>query len=463
MSAPNPAPYYRPYRYRSITGPLILIAIGVLFLLANMGVLSREVVFWWWARWWPVVLIALGVIKLLEYMWARQNGRPSPRLGGGAVLLLVLVIIFGVTTNRLSGVNWQGLRGEIVTEDPEFGDFLDGLWGASYEFTDNFAAPASKVMQVKVLGYRGDVTVKPSPDDQAHASLRKKIRSDSQENANRADQRTQPKFSQEGGVLVLDLSGGDYQRGSFDLDLELPKQAALSLSTHLGDVSVDQRDANVQISTDRGDISLTGIKGDATVQARGHSSFTARNIAGNVSLDGTIGDTNISDVSGTVSMSGTFLGDMQLARIDKQVRFTSSRTSLQFARLNGDFTMEIDDLRASNLVGPFSIETRSKGIHLEDVSGDVRIRNRNATVELSPKTPLGAIDVSNIHGEIDVTVPPSANFQLDAESIGGEVQSDFNVNLDNSGNNATATGAVGKGGPEVRLRADHGTIQIRKE
>ncbi|MGH9569268.1 MAG: DUF4097 family beta strand repeat-containing protein, partial [Candidatus Angelobacter sp.] len=100
---------------------------------------------------------------------------------------------------------------------------------------------------------------------------------------------------------------------------------------------------------------------------------------------------------------------------------------------------------------------------LEDISGDVRIRNRNATVELSPKTPLGAIDVSNIHGEVDVSVPPGANFQLDAESIGGEVQSDFNVNLDNSGNNATATGAVGKGGPEVRLRADHGTIQIRKE
>ena len=71
----------------------------------------------------------------------------------------------------------------------------------------------------------------------------------------------------------------------------------------------------------------------------------------------------------------------------------------------------------ATLAGPFSIETRSKGIHLQDVSGDVRIRNRNATVELSPKTPLGAIDVSNIHGEIDVTVPPSANFQLDAESI----------------------------------------------
>ena len=43
------------------------------------------------------------------------------------------------------------------------------------------------------------------------------------------------------------------------------------------------------------------------------------------------------------------------------------------------------------------------------------------------------------------------------------MQSDFNVNLDNSGNNATATGAVGNGGPQVRLRADHGTIQIRKE
>jgi lia operon protein LiaG len=125
--------------------------------------------------------------------------------------------------------------------------------------------------------------------------------------------------------------------------------------------------------------------------------------------------------------------------------------------------MAVDDLRASSITGPFKIDTRSKGIHLEEVSGPVQINNRNATVEVSPKTPLGPIDITNVHGEVDLTLPSAAGFQLNAESVGGEIESDFNINVDNAHNNATATGTVGKGGPEVRLRADHGTIQIRKE
>jgi DUF4097 and DUF4098 domain-containing protein YvlB len=82
---------------------------------------------------------------------------------------------------------------------------------------------------------------------------------------------------------------------------------------------------------------------------------------------------------------------------------------------------------------------------------------------MSPKGPLGNIDVNNVRGEIDLTMPANAGFQLDAQSIAGEIQSDFNVSVDNSGNNATAHGTVGKGGPAVRLKADHGTIQLRKQ
>jgi Domain of unknown function (DUF5668) len=39
------------------TGPVILIGLGVLFLLANFGVLQRA----WFGKVWPLALIALGV------------------------------------------------------------------------------------------------------------------------------------------------------------------------------------------------------------------------------------------------------------------------------------------------------------------------------------------------------------------------------------------------------------------
>ena len=462
MSAPNPAPYY-PYRRRSIFGPLVLIALGVVFLLRNMGVISSHAFFYWFGRWWPVILIALGVVKLLEYTWARQKGYPPPRLGAGIVVFLVFFIIFGFTTTGLTHVNWGGIGSEIEAENPDFGDFMGGLWGTTYDFTDNFASPVKAASQIKIIARRGDIRITASQDDQAHAVLTKKIRSDSQENANKANAAAQPKFEQQGGILLLDLSGGSYQRGKFDLDLELPRQNSLSVSTHLGDISIEDRNGNVDASTDRGDISVEKIKGDVTSHIR-HGSFSASNVAGNVALDGGVNDTTISDVNGSVNLSGNFWGSMQLVRVTKQVRFTSSRTELQFARLDGEFNMEPGSLRASDLVGPFSMSsTRSNGIHLQDVSGAVQISNRNGPVEVRPKQPLGSLNVSNIHGEIDVTLPANAGFQLNAESVGGQIQSDFNVNVDNSRNNATANGTVGKGGPEVRLRADHGTIQVRKQ
>jgi DUF4097 and DUF4098 domain-containing protein YvlB len=153
---------------------------------------------------------------------------------------------------------------------------------------------------------------------------------------------------------------------------------------------------------------------------------------------------------------------MQLTRLAKQFHLSTSRTDLQFAKLDGDFEMEPDDLRANGITGPFRLDTRSKTVHLEDVSGSIHIDDQNATVELRPKGPLDAIDVSTVRGEIDLQVPANAGFQLDAESVGGEIQSDFGVNSDDS-HTATARAVIGKGGPIVRLRADHGTIQVRKQ
>ena len=52
------------FRSRSIVAPLVLIVLGVLFLVSNFGwIPNLEVLF---HRWWPVVLIAVGVAMLLR-------------------------------------------------------------------------------------------------------------------------------------------------------------------------------------------------------------------------------------------------------------------------------------------------------------------------------------------------------------------------------------------------------------
>ena len=51
-------------RGRSVTGAVILIVLGVLFLLSNFGMLPRLGPLF--AQWWPAILIIAGVSMLLR-------------------------------------------------------------------------------------------------------------------------------------------------------------------------------------------------------------------------------------------------------------------------------------------------------------------------------------------------------------------------------------------------------------
>jgi len=458
MSTPNQAPYYRPYRPRSIFGPLVLITVGIVFLLWNMGWLPHQSFRLWYAHYWPLLLIVWGVARLVEHFWAKQKGEPVPRTGGGAVVFLVFFVMFSSVVTSSANWNWSGI-GSDLNIDP---DIDIGFFGNRYDFTDNFAQSLSGGTQIKILSTQGDIAVTASEDNQAHVVAHKTLRSDSQDSANHLNESTRPKFTQMGNVWVLDLTSGDYEHGRFNLDVQLPRQLALSLSTHRGNLSVAQRDGNVELSTDHGSVTAEQVKGDALLRVRSGSA-NIKDITGNVQVEGEVEDSNVSGVGGTLDFNAGYNGDVQLSRIGQRLHFKSVRTDLQLPKLDGEITMRHGDFRASSVTGPLKLNTRSNDVHLEDVSGSVEVENRNGLVELRTKAPLGNIDINNVHGGIQVDMPSASNFQLDAQSMGGNIESDFSVNVDNRGRDATAQGTVGKGGNVVRLKADRGTIQIHKQ
>lgn len=69
------------------TGALVLIVLGVIFLLGNMGMFH----FWWLHRLWPVLLIAIGVWMLIPHWDEIASGSPRGRrqLMGPAILLVL--------------------------------------------------------------------------------------------------------------------------------------------------------------------------------------------------------------------------------------------------------------------------------------------------------------------------------------------------------------------------------------
>ena len=76
--------------YRSLFWPIVLIAVGVIWLLGNMGVISGAnlVVFF---RLWPLILIVIG----LDLLFGRQSPVIGGLIGFGTVAVLIVLMLVG--------------------------------------------------------------------------------------------------------------------------------------------------------------------------------------------------------------------------------------------------------------------------------------------------------------------------------------------------------------------------------
>src|SRR5215471_2087429 len=153
---PPPPPVYR-YR-RSLAGPLILILIGVMFLLRNVGV--HIPVWHFFGRFWPVLIILWGVIALIEHFTALKQGYRTRGLGAGGVLLLIFIVIVGLAAHHSGDVNWEGMRDQMQIDD-DFG----GMFGTAYTFEDTLEQQFPADGNLRIVCDRGAITVTPSDND----------------------------------------------------------------------------------------------------------------------------------------------------------------------------------------------------------------------------------------------------------------------------------------------------------
>lgn len=451
-----------PVRRRSLSGPLVLILIGVFFLLRTMHVIDSAVLHHWFAHWWPLLLIFWGVIRLVEYYSDQQNGYPARRMGGGAIFLLIMLILIGLSVTKTENVNWGNLRDNMEIDDDSWGDWFGGQ---TYNFTNTMqqALPANATL--RVLSDDGDVTINTADDNQVKVTATKKIRADEDSDGSKLDSQTQPAISVEGNVVTVNANtsgAGTHTSVRSDLQIWVPANVPVDIATRKGDVTVRERNADVKASDSKGSITVEDVKGNVELDEHGKGDLHVARITGDVSTNGQVDDSTIADVSGDVKLTGDYYGEMQLSKLAKGFSFHSSRTELEMAKLDGDLNMNPGDLRASNLAGPVRVVTKSTDIHFDGLSGPLQVENSNGDVEVH-STKLGPIDISNETGDVHVVVPDKAAFQADVHTGNGDISSDFtSLKIENQNGSSKASGSVGNGGPTVKVNDQHGDIDLRK-
>jgi DUF4097 and DUF4098 domain-containing protein YvlB len=459
---PPPIPPYIPPRRprRSFAGPFVLIVLGMIFLLGNLHMLSWYRLGNAFAHYWPALLILWGVIKLVEYQQAQREGVPARGIGAGGVFLVLVIVVCGLLATQASRFNWGELRDNLNIDDSD----LDNIFGETYNYDDHFEQDLPPtVTSLRVTDEHGAVRVSAANDNKITVVVRKRVGAESQDDANKYNGQTKPTLTTTGAMLTLDAktqASGDHPVES-DLDISIPRKMELHIVSRRGDVSVTGRDGEVEVNNQHGDLSVEDVKGNVKLNLE-KSSAKVEQITGDVHIDGRLNEISVTDIKGAVQLDGEFGESVKLARISKNVSFKSSRTDLEFSRIDGDLNLDSDDLHADQLTGPVLLTTRSKQIRLEDVSGDLRVQNENGGVDVSMRS-LGNVQIDNRNGDINLSVPDKAGFRLDAHTRDGEIQSDFpELKIENGEREAKASGSVGNGAAHIVLNDQHDGIEIRK-
>lgn len=460
IMTPPPVTPLPPRRHRSFAGPFVLIIIGFVFLLSTMHVLSVGRLAHLFANYWPVLLILWGVIKLLEHMQAQREGARSSGIGAGGVVLIVMVVFFGLIATQLERVNWSGMKDNWNFDDSDFHDIFGG---ENFNYTDQLEQDFPAGASLKIIDTRGAVSVHASDYNKITVAVRKRVGADNQTNADKYNSETKPTITAIGGLVTIDAKtdgAGDHPVET-DLDISIPRRAAVTISARRGDVSVAGRDGAVDVSAQHSDTSIEDVAANVKVnQEKG--TVRVQQITGDVHLQGRMNEVTVADVKGSVQLEGEFQESVKLERITKTVTFKSSRTDMEFSRIDGSLDLDSDDLRGEQLTGPVHLTTRSKNIRLDGVSGDVRLQNDNGAIEVAMHT-VGNVQIDNRNGDIQLSLPDKATFRVDARTREGEIQSDFpELKIDNREHEARANGSVGGGSSHIVLNNEHDNIEIRR-
>jgi hypothetical protein len=456
---PGVPPIAPPPRRRSFAGPFVLIVLGTVCLLGTMHVLSLSRLAHLFANYWPVLLILWGVIKLIEHQQAQREGVRASGIGAGGIFLVVMIVVFGLIATQLERVNWSGIRNNINLDD----DDISNLFGETYNFNDHLDQDYPAGASLKVIDNHGAVSVHAADDNKITIIVRKRVGAENQGDADKYNGETKTTVTTIGGLVTIDAKtegAGDHAVES-DLDIAVPRKAAVSIISRRGDVNVTGRDGNVDVASQHSDTTIEDVHGNVKVsQEKG--SVRVEQITGDVHVEGRVNEVSVADIKGAVQLDGEFQESVKLARITKTVTFKSSRTDMEFSRIEGSLDLDSDELHAEEITGPLHLTTRSKNIRLGDVSGDVRLQDDNGAVEVVMRA-LGNVQIDNRSGAIQLSLPDKAGFRVDARTRDGEIQSDFaELKVNNDDHEARASGSVGNGSSHIVLNNEHDNIEIRR-
>ena len=187
-------------------------------------------------------------------------------------------------------------------------------------------------------------------------------------------------------------------------------------------------------------------------------------VGGAVSLNSVSGDVRASDLTGGLTV-GTSSGEVTLHDIDGK---------LAVSTISGDVQLEdgkVDNVSVSTTSGEVKLQGVAGPLNLDSISGDITVSDAQDG-QLTISTTSGGVEydgglarggsntVNSISGDVELQLPEDSGFRLDASTVSGDLDSDFDLQGGEQGRRALS-GVAGTGDTTLKIDTTSGSIHIR--
>lgn len=444
----------------SVTGPLILIVIGVVFLLHAVSPDFRVVDFL--VHYWPYLLILWGVIQLIEVCMRFAFSRPVPVNGisAGGWMLVLIICLVGLTMFEVRRPDTWWRRVGFQSSVEAFGE------GHDYSF-NTLQKTIGKTPRIVVENFRGDAKIVGTDGNDVIVNGHKTIQAFDPHDADRANAVTPVELLVQGNTVTIRCNqdkAAERTPVTTDLDIAVPRGSTISATGRLGDIDISSVAGDVNIESENAGVRLQDIGGNVTVDTRKSDLVRCTDVKGTIDLRGHGTDVELAKVDGQVTISGDYTGSVSLRDLSQPVRVESMRTELNVQRVLGEIRLDRGSLNVQNVVGPLRLTTRATDVSLDGFTDGVDLTVDKGDIDLRPgHVPLSKMVVHTKAGNIELALPQAANFALNANTDRGEIDNEFGEALKEStaGRGARLEGSVGEG-PDLNLSTNRGSITVRK-
>ncbi|HTQ60281.1 MAG TPA: DUF4097 family beta strand repeat-containing protein [Candidatus Solibacter sp.] len=436
---------------------LVLLTVGALLLLHNYRGLELGDML---LHWWPLALIFLGLIKLYERMVASRTDDPgSARITGGEVLLVIGMITLLSVVVAVDYAK-RTIPGRLPIE----------FSGDAYPFdldVTPMSVPANA--RITVRGGRGEISIRASDTVEIRVSGKKNVHAWSESDAQRRAGPISVEIVQTGDGYEVHPTGmgvGD-DRISIDMDIQVPAKASVTVRNEQGDINVSDMASPVAVTNTSGDVEVRDTSGDVSIEMH-KGDVKVSDTRGNVKISGNGGQVDVTSASGSFTLDGEFYGPIRADKVAKGLRFISQRTDLTLTSLTGHMEASSGNLEIADAPGDITLRTNRYSVTIENVTGKVRVDNRDGDVSLRfSSPPKEDVGVTNTNASVTLTLPESSSFSVLADCHSCDVDSEFSSDAlkktSTESGDSHLEGHYGKDrGPKITVKTSYGSISIRK-